>query len=147
MTAVMTGRVLATSEYQWPVATKGLARERANEAIFCFFSGRRRRIGFFFLASKLVSSLSSSLLFSLLLLGTTARAEVQELGPVWKREREKESRGHTVSAKNEKREERRERERGRSAKSRRRFLLFARLLPFMPAKARAFGGSLCQSPS
>lgn len=44
ITAVTTGRFLATSEYQWPVATKGLASERASEAIF-FVSFRR--FGFF----------------------------------------------------------------------------------------------------
>ena len=37
ITAVTTGRLLAASEYQWPVATNGLASERANDDIFLVF--------------------------------------------------------------------------------------------------------------
>ena len=72
ITAVITGRFLATSEYQWPVATNGLARERASEAMisgvdFGFLLGSRRKK-----EERLSARLSSALLSSLLPLGQRA---------------------------------------------------------------------------
>ena len=155
MTAVMTGRFLATSEYQWPVATKGLARERAREAIF-FFSGRRR-FGFFCrkVDSRQRKEASDSCLSSALCFPCSfwveGRAEVEELD-LFEREREKEQ--AAVSANDEgKKEERKER--GGAPKARRRSTLGnkrarARLLPshrLLRPSRRALSGVLsCQSP-